>query len=590
MICDGKRKWYDWFSEIGLALAVVGIGALTMGAGTVAAVALAGAGVAGAIGAAGDLADGYGHNHLDAKTVILDVAQIVGGFMGAGQALGGRLIKVAAAADEAVTAGVAGSARLSGTWANLAGLAARTYVPMTIASAGANGITLVVMTDECIAGIHAVLANKAMAPDEQRASIARIVGQFILVGGLTALAVKGDIAAVLDGKPPIEIINLNGEPIVVAAGTKPVIRPRIGDMIETDGSLTKTGKQRLAELPPDSRQKLLKLDQSTMGKVLLLDNANVAKLDDAAIQRIAKMHPQQVAALANLSHSDVAAVLALDDATMAKLGKMPPETIAKLSPITEAKVHQKIADIEAVDGNVKTQLEDIHDHLRDTDFASRGSFPDNGGNVKVLVKSKTQNLTPKAIETPGYVRLEPIPSPPAPRAVTINSIEVSAKLTAKEGGAKVTGDLAPTPKGELNVPTPSADVTVKVKTSEGDFPYTDLEKPPQGTRIAVVDDKLQKGVPGGHTRAAWNGATSKYGDAFKATGEDKIAFKLPGAKSEIKMSAIEYEITTKKGTTASKAHSPGRRCWQRHGRRPTSLESQGGVDCRASWPTRDTSM
>lgn len=355
--CTGKRKWYDWFADISLALAVVGITALTAGAGTVAAFAFAGAGIAGAVAAGGDLQDSISHNHADGKTVLLDVAQIAGGFLGAGQVLGGRLIRVAAAADEAVTAGAAGAARFSGAWASLAGVAGRTYLPITVGSAVSNGVTLAVMTTECLDAIATINANKTMSPDEKRASLTRVIGQFLIVGGITFMAVKGDVATALEGRPQIEVVNIHGEPVVVTAGTIPVLRPKIGETVAADGSLTKTGKQRLAELPTDTRKRLLGLDQQTMGKLLTLDEpafAKLTKVDDVTLKKLgAHLDEAAFGRVGALDEAGLKRFLDLDRATMTDLASLPG-----LSNVLKLSRPELIAQFRRVPGPLRAVLAD----------------------------------------------------------------------------------------------------------------------------------------------------------------------------------------------------------------------------------------
>ena len=96
-----------------------------------------------------------------------------------------------------------------------------------------------------------------------------------------------------------------------------------------------------------------------------------------------------------------------------------------------------------------------------------------------MVPSKSGKLTPVPVKSAEYVRLEPIPSPPAPTPITIASVEV--KGVHKDTGKPITGDLQPQPSGQFSVPKPGQpDIDVTVKTSAGDFPYTDVEKPPPG--------------------------------------------------------------------------------------------------------------
>jgi hypothetical protein len=710
--CTGKRKWYDWFADVSLALAAIGLAAATGGMGTVAAIALAGAGVTGAIAPGGDLADHIGHNHVSAGVVALDIAQIVGGFAGAGQVLSGRLIKVAAAADEAVAAGTGGAARVSGAWAQLANLAGKNYVRLTVASAGANTVTLAIMTVESIDALRAVVADPHLTPDERKVAITRILGQFILIGGITFMAVKGDLASAIEGEQAIEIVNVDGLPVVVRAGTKPTFRPQVGDppVVARDGSLTKLGKQRLANVEPKVRKELVKLDQPSLGKLLTLDEAALAKVaaldeaslhtltrfDEAAIGRIATLddaalraflkldakaatslstltatglrnvmqlsdharkafldvhgpfrdtlaelapttidaivarpkvvdalsklkpdeaqhlfakldpvrtHPDvlwdvslptlrrmadflttaELERLASIGHdmaklthlhgmnlrnlaalptADLAVVAKLDVATIDRVSRIPGDALVRISPLSEATIKTKLADVHATEAHVTAELglPGTKHHLRETNFADRGVFANNGGQVRVIVPGKGKSIP---IDSPSYLRLEPIPSPPAPHPTTIVSIEVTGPefLTKSAAPGKtpkvVTGRIEPTPAGELKIPAPAPGLDITVTTSGGAFKYTNVEHPPAGTRISITPPKLaQDPVPGGHTRAAWDAAERTYGDSLTKTSDQGIKFKLPGSEHIVEMAEIRAEVTIPKKSAPVKWNDP----------------------------------
>jgi hypothetical protein len=342
---DGRVKttsdkpWHWYLSWIGLGIVAIGAGLMTFGTGTVAtigAVAVAGGSFAGAAAAAGDMIDEHRHGHLSAGTVVIDVAQIVGGLAGGTSVLGGRLIKVAAEADAAVTAGVAGSSRLAGNWAKLAGLAQRAYLPVNVAGAGADTVTLLCMTDDVAKAITAIQADDKMSAGDKTAALARVFGQFLVLGAITAMSVKGTIADVFAGRPEIEIINVGGEPMAVRAGTRPELRPSIGkpSLVGGDGSITQLGKDRLAALDGGFRAKLLKLDQSSMGRIL-------AQSDDV-LDRLAGLSVDELRKLGRLSESTIAKLAPLDGLLLRGIIEMDPRLIDKLATNLDLDAFKKV--------------------------------------------------------------------------------------------------------------------------------------------------------------------------------------------------------------------------------------------------------
>jgi hypothetical protein len=307
---------------------------------------------------------------------------------------------------------------------------------------------------------------------------------------------------------------------------------------------------------------------AALGRVLAspgkagVELARLAKLTPAELGRLSSLHTQHLGNLAALPAADLAVIAKLDPASIDQVSRIPGDSLKQMSPLTEAKLKTKLADVAAVDADMVAQFGDpkFQHHLRETNFFDRGGIAQTGGEVKVMVTSKSGKLAPVPVKSAEYIRLEPIPSPPAPTPVTISSVEV--KGVHKDTGKPLTGDVQPQPDGQLPVPKPGQpDIDVTVKTSAGTFPYTEVEKPPPGTRIAVKSKELAaKGVSGGHTRAAWNAAEDTYGDVINKTGDQKIAFNLPSSKDPIDLAAISYEIKVTKttGGTTTTTNQPAR--------------------------------
>lgn len=76
----GKTKWYEWVGYAGLAIAAVGLAALTAGASVPATVCFAAGALAGGISAGGHLADTAYLGTATTATIVLDVAQIAASF------------------------------------------------------------------------------------------------------------------------------------------------------------------------------------------------------------------------------------------------------------------------------------------------------------------------------------------------------------------------------------------------------------------------------------------------------------------------------------------------------------------------------
>jgi len=80
------------------------------------------------------------------------------------------------------------------------------------------------------------------------------------------------------------------------------------------------------------------------------------------------------------------------------------------------------------------------------------------------------------------------------------------------------------------------------ETNLGKAAYGASEQVPVGTRVALsVDELFERGVSGGYTRAAWDGAVTHYGDLITQTNagaaEPRIELALPRSSHPIRLAA-----------------------------------------------------
>lgn len=87
------------------------------------------------------------------------------------------------------------------------------------------------------------------------------------------------------------------------------------------------------------------------------------------------------------------------------------------------------------------------------------------------------------------------------------------------------------------------------------------EQVPAPTPVSLsIDELFERGVSGGYTRAAWDGAVAHYGDLITQTNagaaEPRIEVVLPRSSRPIRLALIEYRITviTSAGTKLTKVH------------------------------------
>jgi hypothetical protein len=183
----GKTKWYEWVGYAGLALAAVGLALLSGGASIPATVCFAAGAVAGGISAGGHLVDTAHLGTATTATVVLDVAQVASSFLSFG------------ALSITVKAGGATAALASTRW----------FVPLVGAAAGADVVQLVALTDITFTELDKIAKGAGSPEDKQRAA-AVLLTQLIVVGGLTALSVRGARNARALAGQKLEVVEQNG--------------------------------------------------------------------------------------------------------------------------------------------------------------------------------------------------------------------------------------------------------------------------------------------------------------------------------------------------------------------------------------------
>jgi hypothetical protein len=169
----------DWLQWVGLGLAVLGITAATLGAGTPATLLLVGSALAGAGAAAADITEKSSVGVLTPTDVLIDAITIIGSLAAAGGTAAGRVIVSGAFKT--------GSAARFATY-----LDARVYLPLV-------GVNLVADAANFIVASYAAMREYrevAASGDGQARDLAlrRLVMQLLVTGGMTLLAVKGNIA------------------------------------------------------------------------------------------------------------------------------------------------------------------------------------------------------------------------------------------------------------------------------------------------------------------------------------------------------------------------------------------------------------
>ena len=272
---------------------------------------------------------------------------------------------------------------------------------------------------------------------------------------------------------------------------------------------------------------------------------NLALAGADALKKLASLHGFNLKNLSHLTPAELTNLAKLDAGRISKLSTLPPVEVAKAAPFTQASVDAKLTDLGTTEQHVGAELADPETahHLRETNFADRGAKLNTSGRaIKLTVPGKG---APVSIESPKFVRLEPIPPGAAGAApTTIRRIEIEAPRSDSPSRAVVKGDLVRGPT-DWEIPIlgdPYPKVSVELSPG-GLVSYTHVETPPPGTRIQIKPRELaSSGVAGGHTREAWGHAERAYGDMLSKTSEARIRFNLPGSPNTIEATAIHAKV------------------------------------------------
>lgn len=226
VVTHGDMELSDYLQLIALGLAVAGLIVLTAGAATPAAAAagtaalatqttaslvgttlLVSSGLVGAAGAGVHMYERSQSGSLDSTTFALDALQIVAGFTSAGAIVAGKL---AGTALNSARAGYTWQGAVGQTFsrAGMARFAGSAYVPLTATAAGADVMTLVIMTVETKKQFDAIDTGGGDQSSRSQAKL-MLLSQLLVLGGLTFMSVRGDLPA-LRGGNPIELHNVDG--------------------------------------------------------------------------------------------------------------------------------------------------------------------------------------------------------------------------------------------------------------------------------------------------------------------------------------------------------------------------------------------
>jgi len=224
--------WKKFFTYLGLTMAAIGLtlSAIASAGATSAAVpaawALGASALAGATVAGIDLAEHIQHDNLDARTALLDLAQIAAGVTTAGAIAAGRIVAVAGNAPAA--------ARWTGAWAQAAMLAQKWYVPLVVGGGIADGLTVAVMAEGTLRQLEAIEKSDADPGEKSRAKLLLLI-QAATMAGLTALQLKsmgplgrGETLVLRPGPDGIPTVSpaVRAETLIVDANISIALRKR----------------------------------------------------------------------------------------------------------------------------------------------------------------------------------------------------------------------------------------------------------------------------------------------------------------------------------------------------------------------------
>lgn len=193
--------WSAFLTWLGIGLAVLAIGAATLGAGTAATALIIGSGVVGAAAAAADIAERSDIGALTTQSVVVNVLSIITSLGSAGTAGLGRLV-------------VSGAMR-TGRFAQLAVLADRAYIPVAAITLGTDVLSLVVFADTIVTQYNQISSNTSLSDSERENALMRLVQLGILTGGISILGIRGGIGDIRRGRQLALVPRATGEPTAI---------------------------------------------------------------------------------------------------------------------------------------------------------------------------------------------------------------------------------------------------------------------------------------------------------------------------------------------------------------------------------------
>ncbi len=195
-----EKKWHDYLAEIAMVVAIIGLAISAVAtAGTT--LAIAGgvittlSAVGGAVAAGADIADQADAGVLDGATLMIDILQIASAVFAVGALGFGRIIMRGAAAAEEGASAAAKAAAPPGWLLNAAKGA---YVPMRVGGVAADGLQLLICTDQALEQMRKI--NEAPGDEAEKDRAKRqIIMALAIQGGFFALSIKGEIPSLVKG-------------------------------------------------------------------------------------------------------------------------------------------------------------------------------------------------------------------------------------------------------------------------------------------------------------------------------------------------------------------------------------------------------
>jgi hypothetical protein len=335
-----EMRLSEWLTWIGVGVAVIALTVATLGASIPATVLFIAGGVVGATAAAADIYEKHEAGVLTARDIVVDTLAIVANLATAGSAGLGKI--------------VASGALKTGQMARIAALADQVYAPITLTAMGADVASLAVFAEGVWENLQAIDKMPGSDSDRKLAK-ARLFAQFLLMGGITLLSIKGNLPGVLKGKSLFLDLEPNGTIIA---------RPYLSnaELLENAARLQKP--QEIVELlsrtdlPPDLMERI----RAGVSQALTVGPVGSAKLGEliASLRRAAT--PTEVnsilleittrsrigsqlgmAAAGNLTTQQVNNLALLQDEVLASLKDASPSSLRYIAGIVGSDQPRAIA-------------------------------------------------------------------------------------------------------------------------------------------------------------------------------------------------------------------------------------------------------